>query len=186
MTSHNNSTPTIVGALAIATIIGAAAYVLTQSNTSFKAASPTAAANTSQTATKETTSQPSDSATASSTATDPVAATSTDTGTANSATSGYKDGAYSATATYAVPKGFSNDITVNITVKDGVISSVSSDHDYTDRESGMYVDAFDSRLSSLIIGKALDVASQIRVGGASLTTYGFNDALAAIASQAKA
>jgi hypothetical protein len=49
----------------------------------------------------------------------------------------------------------------------------------------MYIDSFDSSIKSVVIGKSLDM-SLSRVGGASLTTHGFEDALATIANQAKA
>jgi hypothetical protein len=70
-------------------------------------------------------------------------------------------------------------------MKNGVISALKTSHSYGDRESGMYIDSFDSSIKSVVIGKSLDM-SLSRVGGASLTTHGFEDALATIANQAKA
>jgi uncharacterized protein with FMN-binding domain len=178
MKSTNTSTPMLVGALAIASIIGAAAFVLTQSNTGKQTTSQASA--TSQTTTQETSAQTSKAATS-------VGANTPDsTTTTNTASSGYKDGSYSASAVYSVPKGFSNDITVTVSVENGVIASVSSKHSYEDRESGDYVDWFDAAIDEYVVGKSLGDVSLSRVGGASLTTYGFEDALATIANQAKA
>ena len=175
MKSTNASTPMVVGVLAIASIIGAAAFVLTQSGSNIQSASQT---NTvAQAATKETAAQVSNTVAAASTNT-------ATTNTSNTTTSGYKDGTYSASAGYQVPHG-SNTIDLTITMKNGVISALKTSHDYGDRESGMYIDSFDSSIKSVVIGKSLDM-SLSRVGGASLTTHGFEDALATIANQAKA
>lgn len=173
----------LVGSLAIATIIGAAAFVLSQSTSTKLSAAPTA--NTAQIATKETTSQATDSA--ASTATAPTTSQTTSSTTASTSTSsGYKDGTYTAAASYSVPRS-SNTIDVSLTVKDGVVTAVKTSHNYSDRESGMYIDSFDSSIQSSVVGKSIgSLTSLSRVGGASLTTYGFEDALATIANQAKA
>lgn len=179
MKSTNDSTPAIVGALAIAIIISAAAYVVTQNSSN----STTSVAANTQTATKETTSQTTDAAT--STANSSQAADTTTTTNSTSSTGGYNDGTYAASADYSVPHG-NNSIKVSLTVKNGVVASVSSSHDYADHESGMYVDWFDAAIDNFVVGKSLGDISLNRVGGASLTTYGFDDALATIANQAKA
>ena len=180
MKSTDPTTPIIVGALSIASIIGASVYVLTQSNASNASTGTT---TTAQTATKETTSQATDTAAASNTAST-VSPTTNTTNTANS--SSYKDGTYTASANYGVPHGFQNSIKVTLTVTNGKVTSAEASHDYNDRESGMYVDSFDSSLDSAVVGKAIASLSPSRIGGASLTTYGFDDALAIIANQAKA
>jgi|JI10StandDraft_1071094.scaffolds.fasta_scaffold366592_2 uncharacterized protein with FMN-binding domain len=181
MKTTNSSTPIIVGALSIASIVGAAGFVLTHTKPT---ATPSAAnPATSQTAIKETTSQSTDTAAATADTT-----TNTSTTTNSSASSsGYKDGTYSASASYTVPHGYSNDLLVKLTVANGVVSSVSTDNTYSDRESQMYVDSFEREIKSAVVGKSLSsLTSLSRVGGASLTTYAFDDALATIANQAKA
>ncbi len=179
MKTTNSSTPVIVGALAIASIVGAALFVATQSNPTSTSLALTAS---SQTATKETTSQTTETAVN----TTPATTSSNANASATAAnTSGYKDGTYSASGNYSVPRG-NNSIQVSLTVKNGVVSSVKTSHNYNDRESGMYIDSFDSRIESAVVGKSLGDISLSRVGGASLTTYGFEDALSTIANQAKA
>ncbi len=185
MKTTNSSTPGIVGALAIATIIGAAAYVFTQSSgtTSNKTALDTSQMTT---ATKETTGQSTADATDSQATTDVSMAHTGTTNASSSPSSGYKDGTYIASANYSVPHG-NNSIGVSITLSNGVVSAVKTTHDYADRESGMYVDSFDSSINSVVTGKSLEILTSLsRVGGASLTTFGFEDAVASIANQAKA
>lgn len=180
MKTTNSSTPIFVGALAIATIIGASAFVLTQSKDNARSI-------TGNSATKETTSQTSDTAT--STETPSTTTSTTQSTTASSNSNGYKDGSYSATASYSVPHGYSNDITVKLTLANGVVSAVTTDNSYSssDRESGMYIDAFENAIESAVVGKSLDSLTSLgRVGGASLTTYAFDDAITTIANQAKA
>ena len=106
--------------------------------------------------------------------------------TTSSVTTGtYKDGDYSATAAYRVPHG-SNSIAVKLTIKDGKVAAVTTNSDYSDGESSYYIDSFASEIKGAVVGQSLDGLSLSRVGGASLTTEGFNQALDSIASQAKA
>ena len=180
MKTTHSATPIIVGALAIASILGAALFVATQSQ-SQPAASSTNPTATTQAATKETTNQATNTATASTTPTSPS------TSTTPATTSGYKDGNYSATASYTVPRGYENSITVTLTVKDGLVTAAKSTHTYTDHESAMYIDSFDGSIQSSVVGKTIrSLSSLSRVGGASLTTSGFDDAITTIATRAKA
>ena len=169
MKSTNSSTPVFIGALAIANILGATLFVVTHST---PAATPTSTAASNQTATRETATTQKSNFVNPSVSGSPVSS------------SGYKDGTYTARANYSVPRG-NNSISVALTLTNGVVRSVKSTHDYNDRESGMYIDSFDSRIESIIVGRSLESIALSRVGGASLTTHGFDDALASIATQAK-
>lgn len=106
------------------------------------------------------------------------AATSTD-------TSNYKDGNYSATATYVTPGGIES-IDLTVTLKAGVIvdsqiaGSGKSDH------AQEHQAAFASGYKALIIGKNADSVTLSRVSGSSLTSNAFNDALAQIKKNAAA
>ena len=97
----------------------------------------------------------------------------------------YKDGTYTKTANYTVPRD-QNSITVTITIKDGVITNVSDQYDYSSDESKHYIGRFDSAISGKVVGQKLGNVSLSRVGGASLTTGGFASALSAITKDAKA
>lgn len=100
------------------------------------------------------------------------------------ASTGYKDGTYTASASYMVPHG-QNNIQVSLTLSGGKLSSVSTTDSYSDRESAMYIDSFKSALSAQIVGQPLSDISPSRIGGASDTTKGFNDALDIIRNEAK-
>jgi len=99
-------------------------------------------------------------------------------------TGGYKDGTYTASANYSVPHGQQNTINVTLTVAGGVITAVSTTNTYSDNESGMYVDSFKSGLSAKVVGTSISGASFSRIGGASLTTAGFQTALDTIIKNA--
>ncbi len=114
-------------------------------------------------------------------------AISTNTSNASSTTtSSYKDGTYSATASYYVPHGGTNSITATVTIVAGKITSATTTHQYGDSESSMYIDSFESGVSNAATGVSLAEATFSRIGGASLTTEGFNSAIDSIRSQASA
>lgn len=98
--------------------------------------------------------------------------------------SAYQDGTYSNTVSYYVPKG-SNDLTAKVTVTGGTVTAVSVDHKYSDHQSGMYIDSFDSTLQDAVVGKSIEGLSLGRIGGATLTTQAFDDAITAIRDDAK-
>lgn len=124
--------------------------------------------------------------TSSNTQTTPTTPTpSSSTGDSTSTTS-YKDGTYTASSSYSVPHGGQNSIKATITISGGKITAASATNSYTDRESGMYIDSFNSDVSSDATGQSLASYSPSRIGGASLTTYAFSNAIDTIRSQAKA
>lgn len=111
--------------------------------------------------------------------------TTDDSTSTTSSSSSYKDGTYSASVNYYVPHG-TNSLTAKITVKDGKVTALSTDHEYADHESGMYVDSFESAIKSAVVGQDVGSLSLSRVGGATLTTQAFDDALTTIRNDAKA
>ena len=114
-----------------------------------------------------------------------TAATSSVSSSSMMANATYKDGTYTASADYYVPRD-TNTIGVTLTVKNGVITAVSTQDTYGDRESQRYISNFKSSISRAIVGKSLQNAGVSRLRGASETSIGFNDALQTILSQAKA
>ncbi len=121
------------------------------------------------------------------TASSPAATTSntSDTSTASSSSS-YKDGTYTASTNYAVPHGETNTVSATVVISGGTIASITTNNQYTDHESRMWISGFESSVSSEVNGSTLDTTSYSRIGGASLTTAAFDDVLDQIASQAKA
>ncbi len=124
-----------------------------------------------------------------STSTTELASTSasSDTGTTASSTTStasYKDGTYSATVSYTVPRA-SNSLTAKVTIAGGKVTAVTVDNSYSDHESGRYIDNFESAIESAVVGQSIDGLSLGRIAGATLTTVAFDDALTQIRSDAK-
>lgn len=111
--------------------------------------------------------------------------TTTATNSGNSSTTNYQDGTYTANVSYNVPHG-SNDIAVTVTVKNGSVESVKTSHDYTDRESGEYISNFETQIAQAVVGQPISSATVNRLGGASLTSQAFNQAVKQIEQQATA
>ena len=98
--------------------------------------------------------------------------------------SGYKDGTYTASSRYHVPHGGTNTMSATVTIASGRITAVKTNDTYTDGESAMYVDSFDTSANSSVVGTSLANASFSRIGGASLTTSAFDSVLDTIRTQA--
>ncbi len=96
----------------------------------------------------------------------------------------YMNGSYTASIDYMVPKS-DNTITVQMTIDNGTVTAVKATHDYNDRESDFYIANFDSLIQQEVTGKKIDEVSIGRVGGASLTSNAFEDAIATIKNEAK-
>jgi uncharacterized protein with FMN-binding domain len=116
--------------------------------------------------------------------TQPVSSTASTAASTNSSTS-FKDGSYTATGSYESPGGTEN-ITVHLTLKGGVIAATSADSGAQDPDASSYQQVFISKYKSLVVGKKIADVNLSRVSGSSLTSQGFNDAIQQIENQAKA
>lgn len=94
----------------------------------------------------------------------------------------YTEGTYNASKSYRTPDG-TYQMNLSVTIKNDKISATSLSFD-TDGARDGYSKKFLSGYQSQVIGKDLGNISVSRVGGASLTTRAFNDALLNIRSQA--
>lgn len=116
---------------------------------------------------------------------------STDTGAnqnspSSSATSGtFKDGTYTATGSYTSPGG-NESITINVTLKDGVVTETSAVSGANDPTAKQHQNEFISGYKDQVVGKKIDVIKLSRVSGSSLTSQGFNSAIQQIKQQAQA
>jgi uncharacterized protein with FMN-binding domain len=118
-----------------------------------------------------------------------LASTGTSSGSSASAstsTSSYKDGTYTASQSYRVPHGGQNTVKATVVIASGKITAVTTSNDYTDGESGMYIQDFESSVSGMMVGKSMGSMMSSRIGGASLTSSAFYNALDTIATQAQA
>jgi uncharacterized protein with FMN-binding domain len=132
-----------------------------------------------------------------STAADDTASTSTDTGTTESTTApdtadstdtgtstgSYTDGDYTESADYQSPNG-TEEITVDVTLADGVITAVTVTGDGDNPNSKLYQSKFAGGIADVVVGKNIDDISVDKVAGSSLTSAGFNDAIDAIKADA--
>ena len=99
--------------------------------------------------------------------------------------SGYTDGTYTASGSYQSPAG-DESIEVSVALSAGVITAVEVTPDATNPTSKQYQTAFASGIADEVVGKSITDANVDVVSGSSLTSEGFNSALAAIASDAQA
>lgn len=169
----------------IFTVVGSAAVLVTAGVTGAWLFGKSDATNLQATKTNSTTSSASNNSSLLTESAAATTSTSADTASTTASSDSYKDGTYSATVAYYVPKG-SNDLTAKITVSGGKVTAATVDHNYNDRESGMYIDSFESALQNAVVGKSINGLSLGRIGGATLTTQAFDDALTAVRSEAKA
>lgn len=102
----------------------------------------------------------------------------------SSAATTYKDGTYTAKASYRTPEG-TESISVTVAVKDDAVSDVSISQSTNDREAAEYQAKFKSGYKTLVVGKQLAGLNLSNVSGSSLTPEGFNDALQEIRNQAQ-
>lgn len=95
----------------------------------------------------------------------------------------YTDGAYEATGDYVSPAGPSQ-VTVALTLTDDVVTDVTVTPLATDPTSKGFQTQFADGIAAEIVGHDIDTLTVSRVGGSSLTSGGFNDALAQIKAEA--
>ena len=123
---------------------------------------------------------------ASSAAADPTP-TAASTGSASTDSSGstYADGTYTAEGSYQTPESVET-ISVTVTLENDVITAVEVTGNPTKRESEEYQADFIGGIQEVVVGKDIDEISVSRVAGSSLTSGGFNDAIAQIKDEAAA
>jgi len=84
---------------------------------------------------------------------------------------------------YLTPARTSHDMTVSLTIDEGVVTDASIVYDKGNGFSNAHQERFDGAYKAEVIGKPIDNISLARVGGASLTTGASNDAVTKIAAQ---
>jgi uncharacterized protein with FMN-binding domain len=97
----------------------------------------------------------------------------------------YKDGTYTEDGTYQSPAGEGR-ITVKLTLAGGIVTAITVDGHATDPTAKAYQGDFDSGIAGKVVGKKIDALDVTNVSGSSLTSGGFDDALKAIESDARA
>jgi uncharacterized protein with FMN-binding domain len=95
----------------------------------------------------------------------------------------YRDGSYTATASYLAPSGTER-IDVELLLRDDVITSVTVTPHAYDRNAARFQEQFVGQIVDAVLGEDIDKLAVQRVAGSSLTSGGFNTALAEIKTQA--
>jgi hypothetical protein len=96
------------------------------------------------------------------------------------------DKLYTSTINYKVPEGGANIITVNATVDTAnTIKSISNEYVGAARESIRYKNSFQSLINQETVGKKITEIDLKELGGASLTTRAFMDAIKEINASIK-
>jgi len=97
----------------------------------------------------------------------------------------YKPGTYTEQGTYSSPGG-QELISVTLTIANNAVSDVTVKTVTADPTATQYEAKFIGGIKSAIVGKKIDELAVTRVAGSSLTSQGFDDALAKIKTDAKA
>lgn len=95
----------------------------------------------------------------------------------------YTDGEYTAKGAYQTPETVEQ-ISVTLTLADGVVKDVSVTGDPQAPETKQYQGEFIAGIADVVEGKSIDELNVSRVAGSSLTSSGFNKALEDIKEQA--
>lgn len=120
----------------------------------------------------------------SSDSTSPSSSSSTSSSSTDSGSSTeYADGTYTADGSYQTPESV-EEISVTLTLADGVVTDVEVTGDPQARESQQYQSQFIGGIADEVVGVALDDLNVSRVAGSSLTSGGFNEAVESIKEQA--
>lgn len=90
---------------------------------------------------------------------------------------------YSATGSYVTPEG-TEQIGIELTVKDGVVTNGKATVMARDRQSVRFQQDFADNFTPAVVGKKLSELSATKISGGSLTPQGFMDALDKIKQQA--
>jgi len=100
-----------------------------------------------------------------------------------SSTGDYADGTYTADGSYQTPETIEK-ISVTLTLAGGVVTDVEVTGDPQTRETEQYQGQFIAGIAEEVEGRPIDELDVSRVAGSSLTSGGFNAAVAEIKDQA--
>ncbi|MDP5228408.1 MULTISPECIES: hypothetical protein [Arthrobacter] len=96
----------------------------------------------------------------------------------------YKDGTYSADGHYVSPNG-DETVGVTLTLASGKVTDVQITTHPSSANTQLFQNRFAGGIKDLVVGKSIDELGGItRVAGSSLTSGGFEDAVAAIKKRA--
>ncbi|NKX54545.1 FMN-binding protein [Arthrobacter mobilis] len=95
----------------------------------------------------------------------------------------YADGTYSADGHYQSPNG-TETIGITLTLESGVVTAVEAQTHPSNPNTRRFQGEFASGIAAQVVGRSVDELQVSKVAGSSLTSGGFNDALAQIKAEA--
>ena len=174
--SYYQHTPKIFGGIVLSAVLLIGVYTLVLTNENDTALST-------ELSVSSTTDQQPQTITESTAETEDSAKTQSDDSVQSATT--IADGTYSTTINYSVPKGHTNTLSVEVTLKNGLIDAVSTTSEYEDHDSREYIDSFERSVESAVVDEGIDTIKIGRIGGASLTSDAFERALNSIIVKAR-
>ena len=115
----------------------------------------------------------------------PSSASASSPASAGASSSALKDGTYTATGDYQSPGGPAA-VAVEVTLKSGTITAVKVEPKAADPTAQQYERQFAGGIGGVAVGKPIEGLQVGAVSGSSLTSQGFEKALASIRSEAAA
>ncbi len=96
----------------------------------------------------------------------------------------FQDGEYTASGTYIPPSNTKEEVTVSLTLKDGVVTGLEVSTSGNHPTSKRYQAEFTDGIQQEVVGKPIDEVKVDKVASSSLTSSGFNKALDTIMNEA--
>lgn len=96
----------------------------------------------------------------------------------------FQDGEYTATGTYIPPSNTKEEVTVSLSLSDGVVTDLEVSTSGNHPTSKRYQAEFTDGVQQEVVGKPLDEVKVDKIASSSLTSSGFNKALDAIMNEA--
>jgi uncharacterized protein with FMN-binding domain len=99
-------------------------------------------------------------------------------------TTAYVNGNYASNGSYTSPGG-TETLNVSLTVANDIVTALKVTSVKVDATAAQYESRFEAGVNAVAVGKSMASLNVGAVGGSSLTSIGFNRALATIKAQAK-
>ena len=96
----------------------------------------------------------------------------------------YRDGEYTATGSYIPPSNTKEEVTVSLTLSDGIVTGLEVSTSGNHPTSKRYQAEFTDGVQEQVVGKPIDGLNVEKVASSSLTSSGFNKALDTIMREA--
>jgi len=96
-----------------------------------------------------------------------------------------QDGVFTTSIMYTVPNNHEETMVVTLTLEDNTVVATELSYEASNGTSQRYLDRFNDWHTESVVGKRIEDIELSRLGGASLTSVAFNNALTDIKEQAR-